>query len=154
MSAVATKVLDAVVAAVRGLYPGARVRRRRNSKETPMVSAADSLPMFSVSCGEPESVEELCGGSAPKVLVKYPVWVAYLVSTASQPNTADDTPDVREKREAIRRLLHRFPLSGVPELNDVFAGTRAAFAPGEAGKAVVASVVAMTFETKEIRQSA
>lgn len=154
MSAVATRLLDAVATAVQALYQDARVRRRRNTKDVPMVSAADSLPMFSVSMGDPESVEELSGGRLGKVLVRYPLWVCYLVSNASVSNTSDDTPDVRDKREAVRLKLHRFPLAGVPELNDVFAGTRAAFAPGDAGKAVIASVVAMTFETKEVRQSA
>ena len=153
MSAVATKVLDAVIVALGEEFPGARIRRRRNTAGVPMISPGDSLPMFSVSCGDPEQVEVLCGGAAPKVLVKYPVFIAYLVAQASFPNTGDDTPDVRDKRERIRRKLHRFPLAGLPELNEVYAGTKAPFAPGEAGMAVVASVVAMTFETKEPRQS-
>lgn len=151
MAAVATRLLDAVVAAVEAAFPGARVRRRRNTPETPLYSAADSLPMFSVAVGEPESVEVLTGAPDATVAVKYPVWVAYLVAQAQLSNTGDDTPDVREKREGLRRLLHLWQPAGLIELNDVAAGARAPFQPGDAGKAVVASVMTFTVECLESR---
>lgn len=151
MSAVATRLLDAAVAAVEGLYPDARVRRRRNTKDVPMVSAADSLPQFSVSLGDPESVEVLTGAPDATVAVKYPVFVAYLVAQASIANTGDDTPDVREKREGLRRLLHLWAPADLIELNNVEAGAKTPFQPGDAGKAVVASVMTFTVECLESR---
>jgi hypothetical protein len=151
MSAFATRVLDAVVTAVEAEYPDARVRRRRNTPAVPMVSPADSLPMFSASIGDPEEIEVLTGGPDPQVAVKYPVWVAYLVAQAGIANTSDDTPDVRDKRQAIRQRLHLLEPADFPEWNDVFAGAKSAFQPGDLGKAVIASVMTFTVEIIESR---
>lgn len=151
MSAVATKVLDKAVGTIETAYPGARVRRRRNTASVPLYGPGDSLPMFSCSIGEPESVEVLTGGPDATVAVKYPMYVAYLVSQASITNTADDTPDVREKREALRQLFHLWEPAGLEELNTVEAGAKAPFAPGEAGNAVIASVMTFTVECLESR---
>jgi hypothetical protein len=151
MTAVATRLLDAVVAAVQAAAPGVRVRRRRNTPRVPLYTAADSLPMLSVSCGEPEGVEVLTGGPGAEVAVKYPVWVAYLVAEATLPNAGDDTPDIREKREAVRRALGLLQPADMPGLNDVFVGAKSPFQPGDAGKAVVASVMTFTVECIEDR---
>lgn len=147
MSTVATKALDAVVAALSAAYPTVKVKRRRNTRETPLKGPGDSLPLLSVSIGEAEACERIGAG---QLLVKYPLWVAWITSTAVAPNTADDTPAVRDKRQEIRQLFSPCPpLAGLPELNDVFPGARAPFvAPPDDPHANV-SVIALTLECRE-----
>ena len=141
----AARAQAAVIALLNRLFPAVPAKNGRNEPAYPLFSKAYSVPMFSVVLDEAEPFEFV---TADLMLVKYPLWVVYLVSDAAQANVLQAIQDVQAKRQAVRTALV-LPLQGLDELNDVTPGAKTPFKAVAGDGATVASVLTFTLECRE-----
>lgn len=160
MPADMTQVIDAIAAEVADLYPTiAIIKSKRPSVSKPPGDAGWNLgtasTAFVISGLETENVDAT--GTFEEVSVGYKVLIEYIKpaektvagETGRPPRVAED-PDVRDKRQAIRRRIYKPQLGSIPSVSNVANRPSVAY-DWTGGTTLVASGQLFEFELYEPR---
>lgn len=116
-------------------------------RKVPVVASDSECPIVLVSQVLGEEVEDLMIG---KVAVRYPVDVVFATKGLQ---ALTDTDPIRSWRQQARRALNKITLGNIPQINDSFVSTDTPFDGGALLSGYNWSVLTITFETIEDRQS-